>query len=90
VVTELHQLKTTYHVKTDVYTLERIKCDIGGVAVLVHKQDGSNEQYHVHLDKIIGDSCTCPGGTYKAPAGISIWSARRFAADWYETRHPAT
>jgi hypothetical protein len=65
VVTELHQLKTTYHVKTDVYALERIKCDIGGIAVLVGKQDGSGERYHVHLDRTIGDSCTCPGGTYK-------------------------
>src|SRR5262249_36162265 len=43
--------------------LEPCKCDIGGRAVLVHKHKG--ETHHVHLDKVIGESCTCAGGAYK-------------------------
>ena len=60
-VVEDKQLKTKTRREVDVYILEAIKCDIGGRAFLVTKQDGSKN--HVHIDQLIGDSCTCAGNT---------------------------
>ena len=65
IVTELHQLKTVQHVKTDLYHLRRVPSDIGGVAVEVAKQSEEGETYHVHLGRELGDSCDCPAGTYR-------------------------
>src|SRR5262249_37619379 len=62
-VLEAKQLKTKSNRTCDCYRLERIRCDIGGLAVLVTKQDGT--QHHVHLDATIGDSCSCEAGTYR-------------------------
>jgi hypothetical protein len=62
VVFERKHLKTKCNVTSDAYVLERVKCDIGGQGVLVHKQNG--EMHHVHLDRTIGDSCSCEAGTY--------------------------
>jgi len=62
-VVEDKQLKTKTRREVDVYILEAIQCDIGGIAFLVTKQDGT--QHHVHLDATIGDSCSCEAGTYK-------------------------
>ncbi|HEY7157276.1 MAG TPA: hypothetical protein VH575_25205 [Gemmataceae bacterium] len=67
IVFEKRHLKTKCNCTSDAYILERIKCDIGGLAVLVRKMNGAaaEGQHHVHLDAIIGDSCTCEAGTYK-------------------------
>jgi hypothetical protein len=62
VVFEKKHLKTKCNVTSDAYVLERVKCDIGGIGVLVHKQNG--ETHHCHLDPQIGDSCSCEAGTY--------------------------
>jgi hypothetical protein len=61
-VLEVTHLKTKDRSECDVYILEPVRCDIGGKAVLVRKHKG--ETHHVHIDRTIGDSCTCPGGTY--------------------------
>lgn len=63
VVFEKKHLKTKCNCDSQCYILERVKCDLGGIAVLVHKQDG--QTHHVHLDRIIGDSCSCEAGTYR-------------------------
>jgi hypothetical protein len=65
IVSETLQRKTTSTTTQDAYTLRRIPSDIGGIAAEVTKQYADGEVYHVHLDKHLGDSCTCPGGTYK-------------------------
>jgi hypothetical protein len=57
------RLKSKTRRSCDVYILEPVRCDIGGKAVLVHKHKG--ETHHVLIDRAIGNSCTCPAGTYK-------------------------
>ena len=61
-VLEVRHQKTKCHHACDSYILERVRCDIGGIAVLVTKQDGGTN--HCHLDDIIGESCTCESGVY--------------------------
>src|SRR5262245_35331908 len=50
-VLETRHLKTKTHRACDCYRLERVRCDIGGIAVLVTKQDGGTN--HVHLCDVI-------------------------------------
>jgi len=64
-VTETTHLKTKDNTVITLYTLTRIDTDFG-VGVEVTKQFSEDgEVYHVHLDKTLGDSCTCPAGVYK-------------------------
>lgn len=63
-VRETKHLKTADHTETKLYHLKRIATD-WGIGVEVQKQDDSGETYHVHLDRQLGDSCTCPAGVYR-------------------------
>ena len=65
IVTELHERKKSHHVESKAYLLRRIPTDFG-VGIEVAKQDETAEVYHVHLDKTLGDSCTCSAGVYRS------------------------
>jgi len=65
-VLEVTQRKTKERLTQSFYTLKRILADFG-IGVLVQKeyQPTSEVVHHVHLDKQLGDSCTCEAGVYK-------------------------
>jgi hypothetical protein len=59
-------LKTKEKVVTTVYTLKRIDADFGiGIEVRKEYQPASEGCHHVHLDKQLGDSCTCADHVYR-------------------------
>jgi len=54
-------------VTTTTYTLRRIPTDFGiGVEVEKCYQPAGNGTHHVHLDRQLGDSCTCADHIYRS------------------------
>jgi hypothetical protein len=63
-VTETRHLKTKSNVTLDLYNLTPIPADFG-IGVQIDKTTGEGESYDVNLSDALGDSCTCPAGTYR-------------------------
>jgi hypothetical protein len=63
-VTETKHLKTKANVSLDLYDLTPIAADFG-VGIRVDKTTGAGESYDVNLSEALGDSCSCPAGSYR-------------------------
>lgn len=50
---------------TEDYRLTELPVDFGRGFELVKTGSDFGKTYHVHLDRELGNSCTCPGGIYR-------------------------